>query len=270
MAVARDPSECFVVKPEQINALNYLGDECPKPEQVEWINRATDQHLRPSSIDQLLRTLYKTDVSGSIANLKNIAGLRAIFSSEKERNSFVGHFNGAVKEEETIRQFAVTAIFKSREQADKATLELVDEGIPADAFCVLSKASAFVEESLVWPKGHGTLEITGAAAGGGLAGAAFGLAVFAIPGVGPVAAAGAVAASAFSSVAALSGVIGATGAALSKVLSDFDVDGLAANYLEQEIKKGSVFVTIDARICSKERDEIADKLRKLGGQVPRR
>lgn len=270
MAVARDPSECFVVKPEQINALNYLGDECPKPEQVEWINRATDQHLRPSSIDQLLRTLYKTDVSGSIANLKNIAGLRAIFSSEKERNSFVGHFNGAVKEEETLRQFAVTAIFQSREVAEQATLELMNEGIPEAAFCILSKASSILDDNLVWPKGHGPLEITGVTAGGGLAGALFGLAIFAIPGVGPVAAAGAAAASAFGSVAALSGVIGATGAALSKVLSDFDVDGLATNYLEQEIKKGSVFVTIDTRVCPRAREEITVELIRLGGKVPQR
>ncbi len=266
----RDPSECFVVKPEQIPALNYLDDECPKPEQVEWINRATDQRLRPSSVDQLLRTLFKENVSGSLSNLQNSAGLRAIFTSEKERNSFASHFKSAVREEVETRQFAVTAIFKSPDLAEQAMLALLDEGVPEEAFCILSKASGFVGDSLTWPNGHGRLEITGATAGGGIAGALFGLAIFAIPGVGPVAAAGAAAASAFGSVAALSGVIGATGAALSKVLSDFDVDGLATNYLEQEIKRGSVFVTIDTRVCPKKREEITRQLIKLGGQVPKR
>jgi len=270
MTAVRDPSECFVVKPDQINALNYLGDDCPKPEEVEWINRATDQLLRPSSVDQLLRTLYKDNLSESVARLKNSAGLRAIFSSERERNSFAGNFGGAVEEEEAIRKYAVTAIFKSRELADQAALVLVDEGIPEEALCVLSKASVFLDQNLVWPEGHGRMEISGATAGGGLAGALFGLAVFAIPGVGPVAATGALAASAFGSVAALSGVIGATGAALSKVLSDFDVDGLAANYLEQEIRKGSVFVTVDTRVCPRERDVIARRLLDLGGNIPRR
>lgn len=269
MSTICNPSQCYVVKSEQINALNYLGDDCPKPEQLEWINRATDQNLRPTSVNQLLRTLYRDEVSESVAKLKDTTGLRAIFSSESSRNDFASKFRGAVEEEEKRREFIVTAIFESREAADEVVLALVNKGVPRDALCVLSKASLYLDEHIVWPRGSGKLEITGATAGGGIVGALFGLAVFAIPGVGPVAAAGAVAASAFSSVAALSGVIGATGAALSKVLSDFDVEGLASNYLEQQIKKGSVFVTIDTRICPDQRDEISKSLTDLGGRLPR-
>ncbi len=270
MVTVRDPSECFVVKPDQLNALNYLHDDCPKPEEVEWINRATDKCLRQSSVDQLLRTLYHDNLSDSVARLKDNSGLRAIFASAKDRNGFVGGFREAVKEERAIRNHAVTAIFRSREQADRAVADLSRAGMPQDAFCVLSKASLFIGQSLVWPDGHGRMEVTGATAGGGIAGALFGIVVFAIPGVGPIAATGAAAASAFGSVAALSGVIGATGAALSKVLSDFDVDGMASNYLEQEIRKGSVFVTVDTRICPRERSEIVSKLLELGGKIPKR
>ncbi len=269
MSMTINPSQCYVVKSGDLNALNYLDAGCPKPEQLEWINRATDQHLRPSSVNQLLRTLYCDNVSQSAARLRDTSGLRAIFASDSERNEFAQQFSGAVKEEEVRRQFMVTAIFPSREAADEVVLELVESGFSKESLCILSKASLYSDEDIVWPRGSGTLEITGVTASGGIVGALFGLAVFAIPGVGPVAAAGAVAASAFSSVAALSGVIGATGAALTKVLSDFDVDGLASNYLEQQLKKGSVFLTIDTRVCPVERDNIARKLTQLGGRIPK-
>ena len=270
MYVEPKPWECFVLKAEEIDALNYLQDGFPVPERIEWINRGSDQRLLPTTVNQLLRTLHNDKVSPSVARLRDSAGLRTIFVSEAQRNDFADHFSQALKTEKSLRQHVVTAIFKSREQAEEAALSLLGAGVPQDSFCILSKAGELTEQAANWPEGHGKLQVTGAAAGGGILGAIFGLAVFAIPGVGPVAAAGAVAASAVSSVAAISGVIGATGGALSKVLSDFDVDGLAANYFQREVARGSVFMAIDTRLCPSDRDAIAKMLLECGGTVPRR
>ena len=270
MYVEPKPWECFVLKAEEIDALNYLQDGFPVPERIEWINRGSDQKLLPTTVSQLLRTLHNEKVSPSVARLRESAGLRTIFESESQRNAFVEHFNEALKAEKDLRQHVVTAIFRSREQADDATVKLLSAGVEKDSFCILSKAGELTDQATNWPEGHGRLEVTGAAAGGGIMGAIFGLAVFAIPGVGPVAAAGAAAATAFSSVAAISGVIGATGGALSKVLSDFDVDGLASNYFQREVARGSVFMAIDTRLCASDRDAISRMLLSCGGKIPRR
>lgn len=53
----------FVIKAEELAALNYLDREHPRPREIEWINRGTDQILKPSTVDMLLRTLFRDVVS---------------------------------------------------------------------------------------------------------------------------------------------------------------------------------------------------------------
>ncbi len=262
-------TQCYVVRAKEISALNYLAPDAPRPDEVHWINRGTDQYLQQSSINQLLRTLHRDKISPSIAKLREAAGLRAIFSTDRQRNEFAQRFQLALAEEQEHERHVASAVFKTREEAELATVRMVEAGIPRNAVCILYKASQFLDDKVVNPEGHTPFTVAGATASGGVLGAMFGLAVFSIPGVGPVAAAGAVAASAFSSVAALSGVIGATGGALATVLSDFDVDCLAENFFERHIKEGGVVVTIDTRICRQDRDIITQILLLNGGHYPK-
>jgi uncharacterized membrane protein len=55
------------------------------------------------------------------------------------------------------------------------------------------------------------------------------------------------AASALTSIATVGGILGATGGALARMLTDHDVDGVAARYYEEQIQRGKVFVSVDTR-----------------------
>jgi len=256
----------FVIKAEQLATLNYLPSDHPRPIEVEWINRGTDQRLRQSSIDMLLRTLFKDVASPSVVRLHRSAGLRVMFKSDRERDQFASAFANAQKRETDSKLHIVTAIFDSREHAEQAVFALKKEGIPEKSVTLLWRASQFIDTESDWPEGHSKLSIAGATAGGGVAGAMLGVAILAIPGVGPVAAAGALAATAFSSVAAVSGIIGATGGAVARMLTDFDVDSVSASYYEQQIKRGKVFVSVDTRIAAGQRELALDVLKGCRGR----
>lgn len=262
------PAKSYVIRALEVSALNFLEPDSPQPCHVEWINRGTDRNLRPSTVQQLMRSFHRENVSPSVRKLQDAAGLKAVFATSEERNTFANLFNAARATENEQKQHIVSAIFSCRADAKWATSRLLEVGIPIDALCFMEEASQLAEHDLRWPKGHGKFEVVGATAGGGLLGAVLGVAIFSIPGVGAVAVTGVLAATALSSVATVSGIIGATGGAIAKMVSDFDVDGLAAEYLVEQIRRGSVVVSIDARICESKQVEIQQILIALGGKLP--
>lgn len=233
----------YVIKPEELLALNYLDAEFPRPSGAEWINRGTDQKLKASTVEMLQRTLFRDLAPPSVVQLHRSAGLRVFFPSEGERNAFAAAFTEARAREAQGRRFNLTAIFDTREDAETAASALVDDGFAEDSVSLVWRVSQLSESELNWQGGHSTMSVASAIASGGVAGALLGIAVLAIPGVGLVATAGALAA-AVPSVASLSGIIGATGGAITRMLDDHDVDDIAANYFEQQIRRGKIFVTI--------------------------
>ena len=260
----------YVIKAEELVAVNYLADDHPRPRSVEWINRGTDQVLRPTTTDMLLRTLFQPDASPSVQKLHDSSGLRVIFRDEGERERFAAAFREALDRERAVTEHVVTAIFDNRDKAELAIEALHNKGIPSAAVSLLCRASHFSDPDTVWPDGHTTMSITGAVAGGGVAGALLGVAILLVPGVGPVAAAGALATSAISSVASVSGIIGATGGAVAKMLTDHDVDGVMAEYYDRQIKRGKVFVSVDEEQAKASRDFITQILETNGGTTPQR
>lgn len=244
MSVMAGGGAAFVIKAEEVVALNYLASDHPRPSRVEWINRATDQVMRPSSIEQLLRTLFITDVSPSVRKLRETSGLRVILRSESDRARFASSFAKALVAERESHSSRMTAIFPSQADAEAAMASLQGEGVPADAISMLWRASRFIDTAIAWPEGHSIGSVAGATAGGGIAGAAFGLTVLAIPGVGPVAAIGALA-PILTSVATIGGLMGAAGGAIARMLDDFDVDDRFIKSYEQDIKRGKVFLAVD-------------------------
>lgn len=256
-----------MIKAEELAALNFLPADPPRPCEIEWINRGTDQVLRPSTVDMLMRTLHRDADTPSVVKLRQSAGLRATFSSIAERDRFASAFRSAMEQERDSKDHLVTAVFDDRDCADTATASLVEGGIPEKSIVVLGKLSEFVAQEVDVPSGASVTSVAGAVAGSGVAGALLGVAVLAIPGVGPVAAAGAAVAGAYSSVAAISGVIGATGGAIARMLSDADVDDVALNYREQQLRRGRIFVAVDTRIAERMDETARQIMLDRGGRI---
>lgn len=261
--------ESFVIKAEELRALNYLSHDHPCPLLVEWINRGTDQKMQRSSIEMLLRTLSHDEVSPSVARLHQSAGLRLDFSTRAERDVFAAAFANALSQLNVGKRHLVAAMFDRREDAERVVAELEEAGISESSISLLWRAGQFGDPDHKDWAGHSKTSVAAAVAGGGIAGAMLGVGILAIPGIGPIAAAGAIAASSFSSVAAVSAIIGATGGALARMLTDHDVDGREANYFERQIRRGKVFVSVDTRIALGQHDVARNILMRNGGHAPR-
>ncbi len=247
----------FVIKVEELPALNFLGPDHVRPLLAEWINRGTDQKMRRSMIDQLLRTMHQTDPSPSIVQLQRNAGLRAIFQTEAERDSFATAFSAARMQMVSAQDHLVAAMFENLQEAERVIDRLQLAGAPEHAITLLSRAGEFIANERDW-RGHTKSSVAAAVAGGGLTGALFGIGVLAlVPVAAPVAA--------ISSVATLSAVFGATGGAVLRMLSDHDVDGREANYYEKQIRRGRVFVSVDTRQVPGGREAISRIFRQAIG-----
>ncbi|WP_100867257.1 hypothetical protein [Novosphingobium kunmingense] len=258
----------YVIKAEEISALNYLDPDHPRPLLTEWINRGTDQKMRRTSIDLLLRTLTEDNASPSVLRLHQTSGLRAIFATQKERDAFATAFAGARAQMALRRDYVVATIFDDLERAEAAVGVLRNAGVPDDSISLLCRAGDFKPDPEASWRGHSKMSVAAAVAGGGLAGALLGIGMLVvIPGLGAVAAAGAIAATSVTSVASLSGIFGATGGAIAKMLTDHDVDGREANYYERQIRRGRVFVSVDTRIAPELTADVRRILKDNGGQT---
>jgi hypothetical protein len=240
----------FVVKAEGLPALNCLPSDHPRPQATEWINRGTNQKLRPTSVEMLLRTLYRENASASVVKLRGSAGLRLTFRNDRDRDKFADAFSAAMKRSQSTTSQLVTALFANRASADRAVERLKGAGIPDTAIAVLWRLSQFVNTEGQWDLGHSKRSVAGAVAAGGLAGALLGAAVLLVPGVGAVAAAEILVAGAISQVTAVGAVIGSTGGAIARMLSDHDVDGVSAGYYEQQIRRGKIFIAVDTQVAA--------------------
>ena len=141
-----------------------------------------------------------------------------------------------------------SAVFDSREEAERALADLRSAGIPDDAISIIGKSERG-DGSGIDDDDDGGANKSGAvkgAIGGAAAGGLLGLAALAIPGVGPLAAAGAIAASAVPEAAAIGAGIGATVGGLSGLLTKEGVDDDDAKYYEGRINEGGYFVGVHA------------------------
>lgn len=255
----------YVVKPDELLALNYLPDDCPRPRGAEWINRKTSKPMQQSAVAMLFRTLHLDSASPSVKRLRRTSGLRIYLADEARRIKFARAFSEANKELASHKDCQITAIFGTHAQAEKAVERLTRIGVPKDSIALLFQARAYMDTDFKWPEGHGALSIAGAMSGGGLVGTAFALALLTIPAFGPVAAAGAIAATALQSAAAAGGILGATGGAVARMLTDHDVDGVSAIYYQEQIRRGKTFLSVDIRTAGCDHQQIRAILTGAGG-----
>lgn len=157
----------------------------------------------------------------------------------------------------------VSAVFDNREEARRAVSELRSAGIPEQAISLVGRP----DDDQIQDDDDGASKgsVAGAVAGGGVAGALLGVAALAIPGVGPLVAAGAIAASAIPTAAAIGAAAGATGGAIARMLSDHEVEGRDAEYYEEHISRGGIFVSVDTRLAEGTAESAQIILERCGG-----
>ncbi len=167
-----------------------------------------------------------------------------------------------------MNQNLVSAVFDNRSEAEAAVRELRQLGVDDGALSVIARhdgaggdyGGAPTHE--VKEKGEGLIK--GALGGAGV-GALLGIAALAIPGVGPLAAAGAIAASAVPEAAAIGAGVGALTGGLTGLLTKHGVSDEDAEYYEGHINKGGIFVSVDTGEAGIGADQARDILYRNGG-----
>lgn len=159
-----------------------------------------------------------------------------------------------------------SAVFDSRDEAERALSELRTAGIDNEAISIIGKSESGdgdgINEDDDGANGSGAVK--GAIMGGG-AGALLGLAALAIPGVGPLAAAGAIAASAAPGAAGIGAALGATAGGISGLLSNEGVDEDDAKYYESSINDGGYFIGVHTDKSNLPAAEVREILYRSGG-----
>jgi hypothetical protein len=160
----------------------------------------------------------------------------------------------------------ISAVFDSRSEAERAVSELRSAGVEDRAISLVGQPDSHDGSgSGDNEDGASKGSVAASVAGGGVAGALLGVAALAIPGVGPLVAAGAIAASAVPTGAAIGAAVGATGGAIARMLTDHDVGREDADYYEDRINQGGVFVSVDTRLTGVGGESAREILMRCGG-----
>jgi hypothetical protein len=169
-----------------------------------------------------------------------------------------------------MNQTLVSAVFDSHSEAERAVMELRSAGVRDSALSIVHQQDGRNTTS----DGSGTTTdddggnksgLVKGLLGGGALGAVLGVAALAIPGVGPLAAAGAIAASAVPEGAAIGAAHGAATGGLSGYLSKHGVSDEDARYYEERINTGGVFVSVDTSDAGIDSETARDILYRSGG-----
>lgn len=145
----------------------------------------------------------------------------------------------------TTNPTTIVCVFDSTAEAQKAIQDLVKAGVPKEEISLLSNDSKGEYASLLkdpdaTKKTTGSVgaNVAGGAAIGGLGGLLLGLGALAVPGIGPVLAAGPIA-------AALGGAaVGAAGGGIVGVLKDSGVPDEDASFYTEHVRRGGTLVSI--------------------------
>jgi hypothetical protein len=170
-----------------------------------------------------------------------------------------------------------SAVFDSSEEAERALSDLRSEGINEDAISIIGRhgeqdSSQAIEDGSTsgsagdndddGPNASGGVK---GALGGAVVGGILGVAALAIPGVGPLAAAGAIASGAIPGAAAIGAGVGAGLGGLTGLMTGHGVSEEDAAYYEGRIKQGGTFLSVDAEKANRPIEEIRELLYRNGG-----
>jgi len=139
-----------------------------------------------------------------------------------------------------------SAIFDSHAEAERAVSDLRAAGVRDTDLSIIAHhggtTTATSGEGEITDEHH--RNVLRGILGGGALGAGLGVAALAIPGVGPLAAAGAIAASAVPEAVAIGAGVGALAGTFNEVLTKHGVTNEDADYYGSRMKDGGVVVTV--------------------------
>jgi hypothetical protein len=139
-----------------------------------------------------------------------------------------------------------SAIFDTHAEAERAVSELRSSGVRDTDLSIIAHhggtTTATSGEGEITDEHH--RNVLRGILGGGALGAGLGVAALAIPGVGPLAAAGAIAASAVPEAMAIGAGLGALTGTFNEVLTKHGVGDEDASYYSGRMKDGGVVVTV--------------------------
>ena len=158
----------------------------------------------------------------------------------------------------------VSAVFDNQIEAERAVAELRTLGVSDSAISIIAQHNG--QNSTTDGSGEEVAQdVIGKTALGAGAGTLLGIAALAIPGVGPLVAAGAIASAAVPAAALTGAAVGAAAGGLAGLLSDHGVDGDDAGYFEERVNNGGVFVSVDAQEAGVNAQSARDILYNAGG-----
>jgi hypothetical protein len=158
-----------------------------------------------------------------------------------------------------------SAIFDSHAEAERAVSDLRNLGVRDTQMSVIAHHG----NTTTTRSGDGEItdehhrNVLRGIIGGGALGAGLGVAALAIPGVGPLAAAGAIAASAVPEAIGIGAALGAIGGSLNEVLTKHGISDEDASYYNERMRDGAVVVTVEDDFADSSR--VAEILRSHGG-----
>ncbi|GGD88996.1 hypothetical protein GCM10011515_05850 [Tsuneonella deserti] len=163
------------------------------------------------------------------------------------------------------------AIFDSHEHANRAVGDLRNAGVRDDSISMVAHHGRTVTttdaDGTVTDEDH--TNVVRGILGGGALGAGLGVAALAIPGVGPLVAAGAIASGAVPGAMGIGALAGAALGSVNEVLKDHGVDDEDAEYYGQRMKDGAVFLSVDDEKSGYDRDRTQEVLYGAGGHNSR-
>lgn len=165
-----------------------------------------------------------------------------------------------------MRDNLVSAVFDNQSEAERAVSKLRNAGVQDSSISIIAQREE--GERAVATDGGGeeiAKDVIGSAALGAGAGTLLGIAALAIPGVGPLVAAGAIASSAIPGAALTGAAIGAAAGGVGGLLKDHGVGEDDSGYYEERINQGGVFVSVEADSGTIDRQAAEDILFSSGG-----
>jgi uncharacterized membrane protein len=163
-----------------------------------------------------------------------------------------------------MNEHYVSAVFDTQSEAENAVAELRSAGVADSAISLIAQHDG----RNVTTDGSGdeaAQDVIGKTALGAGIGTVLGIAALAIPGVGPLVAAGAIAAAAVPGAALTGAAIGAAAGGLAGFLTDHGVSRDDASYYEDRIGSGGVFVSADTTGSQMHASALQDLLYRAGG-----
>ncbi|WP_426169548.1 hypothetical protein [Sandarakinorhabdus sp. DWP1-3-1] len=166
-----------------------------------------------------------------------------------------------------MSQFVASAVFDNDSDAGRAVRDLREAGISDSALSVIAQHEGRTTTTSgsgdVTDDGNGSI-IRGLLGGGAL-GAGLAVAALAIPGVGPLVAAGAIAASAAPAAMAAGAAVGAAAGGLNEGLQKHGVSDDDATYYNDRISGGGTLVAVDDSAGGISADRVREILYRNGG-----